>query len=92
MHAAVPAGCVSAPLAGSRTKMAIALPLKAATYTLRPSGLTLTAAAPPRARPGAHPPAPSSAMQPAAPGGWVRAPVAGSRSRMATALPSREAT
>jgi len=69
------AGWSSAPLEASRPNTATALPKNAPTYTFRPSGLTVTTAAPSSARPVAQPEVAVAAMQPFPPRGWVRAPV-----------------
>ena len=89
----MPGFWVSAPVAGSRSKTATTSDSAEVTYALLPSGLTATKPTPSSALPFWHaPPVPSSETQPAVPGFWVNAPVAGSRSKTATASAPGEAT
>src|SRR2546421_11883717 len=90
------ASWVSAPVCGSRLKLAIALWSWPTTYTFAPSGLIATLIAP--SIPSATVWQPVGAvearsfMHAAAPGSGVRLPVTGSREKDATASPRKDAT
>src|SRR5581483_3648283 len=88
MQPAVPLGCARAPVEGLRLSVTMALPKKAPTYTLAPSGLTATTSGPMRARAAPHGLLGGSTAirQPELPGSCVRAPLAGLRLNTAMLL------
>src|SRR5437764_1076423 len=86
------AGCVTAPVEGSRVNVSTELLRNEVAYRFFPSALTATELGPARPRPLAHRSAPPAAMQPAVPEAWVSFPVRGLRLNTAIALLEEEAT